>query len=121
MNPAAHPFRLPPAAQIAATSAEQNIADLIRLVLLTRSGERLHHADFGASLGASGLFQPIDDALLGLIESRARGSLDAALGDRIEVLDLTVARQDESTIVASVTYRIRPAGNRTTFDVTVRT
>jgi phage baseplate assembly protein W len=117
--PARHPFRLTPSRRLATAEPARAIADLVRLVLLTNPGERLHHADFGAGLGAATLFEPLDPALLGIIEVRARGSLQRALGDRIEVSEVHVARRDESTITASVTYRLKPAGQPTTVDVAV--
>ena len=79
------------------------------LVLLTGVAERLHRADFGAGLGTA-LFEPLDGALTSLIEVRAQDSLDRALGDRVEVMDVTVGISGESDIDASVTYRLRPAG-----------
>ena len=117
MKPARHPYRLTPARQLAAAEVERHIADLVRLVLLTGPGERLHHPDFGAGLGAATLFEPLDPALLSVIEVRARGSLERALGDRIEVVQVTVGRDGESTIDASVTYRLRPSGTPATVDV----
>ena len=41
-----------------------------------RSRERLHHPDFGAGLGGAALFEPLDEALLRVVEVRARGSLE---------------------------------------------
>ena len=121
MRPARHPYRLTPARQLATADVERHIADLVRIVLLTGPGERLHHPEFGAGLGAAALFEPVDPALLSLIEVRARGSLQQALGDRIDVVELTVAQQGETIVAASVTYRLRPAGANATLDVTVRT
>jgi phage baseplate assembly protein W len=114
-----HPFRLTPARQLSLANADRAIADLVRLVLLTGPGERLHHADFGAGLGAAALFEPLDPALLGIIEVRARGSLERALGDRIEVTNVAIGRVGESTITAAVTYRRKPAGTPITVDVAV--
>ena len=109
MSEARHPYRLSPARRLKEAVAERHIADMVRLVLLTGVAERLHRPDFGAGLGTA-LFEPLDGGLTSLIEGRARDSLDRALGDRIEVLDLTVGITGESEIDASVTYRLRPAG-----------
>lgn len=117
--PPRHPFRLTPSRRLATAEPARAVADLVRLVLLTNPGERLHHPDFGAGLGAAALFEPLDPALLGVIEVRARGSLQRALGDRIEVSAVHVARQGESTITASVTYRLKPAGQPTQVGVEV--
>jgi phage baseplate assembly protein W len=107
---ARHPYRLTPARRLAQADPDTHIADLVRLVLLTAPGERLHRPDFGAGLGASALFAPVDDALASLVDLRIRGSLEDALGDRIEVLEVRVDRSAESTLTAAVSYRLRPAG-----------
>jgi phage baseplate assembly protein W len=119
MKPARHPYRLTPARRLAQVEEERHVDDLVRLVLLTAPGERLHRPDFGAGLGASALFAPVDDALASLVDLRIRGSLDEALGDRIEVIDVIVERSGESTLSAAVTYRLRPAGAATTTEVRV--
>ena len=87
------------------------MADLVRLVLLTGQRERLHRPGFGAGLGASTLFAPLDEALVAMVELRARGSLEEALGERIDVLSVSVARTGETTVEAAVEYRLRPAGD----------
>ena len=120
MNPARHPYRLTPARRLADADPSRHIADLVRLVLLTGGGERLHRPEFGAGLGARTLFEPLDQALASVVDVRARGSLQDALGDRIEVLDLAVDRTGESTLEASVTYRLLPAGTPTTTQVHLR-
>ncbi|HEY8843203.1 MAG TPA: GPW/gp25 family protein [Gaiellaceae bacterium] len=109
MTEARHPHRLTPARRLEQAVAERHIADLVRLVLLTGIGERLHRPDFGAGLGTA-VFEPLDLALTSMIDARARDSLDRALGDRIEVLDVTIGISGESELDASVTYRLRPAG-----------
>jgi phage baseplate assembly protein W len=107
---ARHPYRLTPARRLEQAVDERHIADLARLVLLTGIGERLHRPDFGAGLGTA-VFEPLDLALTSMIDAHARDSLDRALGDRIEVLDVTIAISGESELDASVTYRLRPAGS----------
>jgi phage baseplate assembly protein W len=119
VKPARHPFRLTPSRQLEETDVAGHIADMVRLTLLTGPGERLHHPDFGAGLGPAVLFEPLDDALSGLVELRAKGSLERALGDRIEVVDMKVERQGESTLRASVSYRLRPAGAPSVLEVDV--
>lgn len=119
MKPARHPYRLTPARQLATAELERHIGDLVRLVLLTSPGERLHRPDFGAGLGAAALFEPLDPALLSVIEVRARGSLERSLGDRIELVGVEVGRGGESTIEASVTYRLRPGGTEARVNVAV--
>jgi phage baseplate assembly protein W len=119
MNPARHPYRLVPARRLAEADDDRHVADLVRLTLLTNPGERLHHADFGAGLGPAVLFEPLQGALTGVVEMRARGSLERALGDRIEVRQVTVTTEGESTLRAEVTYRVKPAGTPRTIHVEV--
>jgi uncharacterized protein len=116
---ARHPYRLTPARQLAEADVERHVADLVRLVLLTGPRERLHHSEFGAGLGSAALFEPLDEALRSVVEVRARGSLESALGDRIEVTEVNVERVDESALHANVSYRLRPAGQPRTAAVRV--
>lgn len=119
MTPARHPYRLLPSRRLADADYDRHVADLVRLVLLTGPGERLHRADFGAGLGPAVLFEPLRDTLANVVEMRARGSLERALGDRIEVREVKVVAAGESTLSAEVTYRLKPAGSTTTVVVEV--
>lgn len=110
MRNAGHPYRLAATRQLALADSERHIADMVRLVLLSAPGERLHRPDFGAGLGAAVLYEPLDDALRGVVEIRARGSLERTLGHLIEVLDVAVTVED-STLTADVAYRLRPNGD----------
>lgn len=117
MKPARHPYRLTAARKLEDADLERHVADLVRLVLLTGPSERLHHPDFGAGLGATTLFEPLDAALTSIVEVRARGSLDRALGDRIDVVEITVERSGESTVLADVTYRLLGSESRSRVEV----
>jgi uncharacterized protein len=117
VRPARHPYRLTPARRLDEAEAERHVADLVRLVLLTGPNERLHRPDFGAGLGAATLFEPLDAALASVAEVRARGSLERALGDRIEVVEIKVGRSGESTLLAEVTYRLRGSDGRSRVEV----
>lgn len=110
MSFARHPYRLTAARQLTEADLERHVADLVRLVLLTGPRERLHRPEFGAGLGAAALFEPLDETLAGVIEVRARGSLESALGERIEVTEVRVERSEDSALSAQVSYRLRPAG-----------
>jgi phage baseplate assembly protein W len=102
-----HPYRLSATRQLTQVQIEQHIADLVRVVLLTGPGERLHRPDFGAGLGTTTLFEPVDQAIRSVLEVRARGSLEAALGERIEIVALTIQGRD-STLEAELVYRLVP-------------
>lgn len=117
MRPARHPYRLSSARRLEAAEVERHIADLVQLVLLTGPNERLHRPDFGAGLGSATLFEPLDAALASVVEVRARGSLEDALGDRIEIVEVKVGTSGESTLVAEVTYRLRGSDSRSSVEV----
>ena len=117
MSPARFPYRLASGRRLADADLPRHIADLVRLVLLTSPGERLHQPEFGAGLGAAALFEPLQSSLLGVVELRARASLDRALGDRIRVVDVQVRAGGESTVVAEVTYALRSTGEQASVEV----
>lgn len=106
---ARQPWALGAGRRLATGTPLEHLDDLVRTVLLTAPGERLHRPGFGAGLGASTLFEPLSPDLAGIVRARAQGSLAEALGDRLEVLEVTVS-VEESTVRAEVLYRPRPAG-----------
>jgi phage baseplate assembly protein W len=81
--------------------------------------ERLHHPEFGAGLGGGALFEPLDGALASVVQVRLHGSLERALGDRIEIVDLAIERTDETTLEANVSYRLRGAADSAKVTVTL--
>jgi len=110
---ARQPWRLGGDRRLATADYLTHLDDLVRIVLQTGPSERLHRPGYGAGLGASALFEPLSDALGAAVTARARGSLADALGDRIQVLNITVTVAD-STLQAEVAYSPLPAGaNRT--------
>ncbi|NES13787.1 MULTISPECIES: hypothetical protein [Micromonospora] len=115
---AAQPWAVGAGRRLATRSALEHLDDLVRLVLLTGPNERLHRPGFGAGLGPSTLFQPLSPDLAGTVRARARGSLTDALGDRLDVVDVTVTVAD-STLSAQVVYRPRPAGETRTVTLTL--
>lgn len=117
-QPARHPYRLTPARLLATADEARHVADMVRLVLLTGPWERLHRPDFGAGLGSATIFEPLGEALPGVVEMRVRGSLQEALGDRIDILDVRADTGTEATITATVAYRLKATGD--TGSVTLR-
>lgn len=110
---ARQPWRLGGGRRLATAGYLSHLDDLVRIVLLTGPSERLHRPGFGAGLGPATLFEPLSDALSSTVTARARGSLADALGDRVDVLTVTVSVAD-STLSAEVTYRPRPSGETRT-------
>lgn len=107
------PWRIGAGRRLATAGPMEHLDDLVWIVLLTGTGERLHRPGFGAGLGAATVFEPLSDALGATVVARARGSLTEALGDRIQVIDVKVTVQD-STLAAEVVYRPLPAGDSRT-------
>lgn len=121
MSEAEHPYRLTPQRRLAVTGDAGHLADLVRLVLLTGATERLHRPGFGPGLGAVALFEPMSGVLDSLVEMRAKGALEEALGDRLAIERITVARGGESTLEVAVVYRpLRPPGPTATITVRLR-
>ncbi|MFI0445513.1 hypothetical protein [Actinomadura sp. 6N118] len=107
----AHPYELAPQRRLATTDEAGHLADLVRLVLLTGATERLHRPGFGPGLGATALFEPVSEVLDSLVEMRAKGALEEALGDRMSIDRIAVVRTGESTLEVAVAYRpLRPLG-----------
>jgi phage baseplate assembly protein W len=115
-----HPYRVGSDRRLVLADDDRHLADLVRLVLLSGPRERLHRPQFGPGLGATTLFEPLGDALPGLIEMRAKGALEQTLGDRIlveqVVAEPSASRGAESTLVVRVAYRprLRPGPTVTT-------
>ncbi|MEV0319770.1 hypothetical protein ACIBKX_16725 [Streptomyces sp. NPDC050658] len=108
---AEHPFRLTSARRLAVTDEAGHLADLVRLVLLTGTTERLHRPGFGPGLGATALFEPLPQLLDGLLEMRTKGALERELAGRLLVDRIAVTRLGESALEVTVDYRpLRPPG-----------
>jgi uncharacterized protein len=116
-----HPYRLALQRRLAVTDEAGHLVDLIRLVLLTGAAERLHRPGFGPGLGATALFEPLSDVLDSLVEMRAKGALEQALGDRMTIERITVGHAGETTLEVAVAYRPRaPLGPPATTTVRLR-
>jgi uncharacterized protein len=106
---ARQPWQVDASRRLAVGDPLRHLDDLVRLVLLTSPGERLHRPGFGAGLGVATLFEPLTGDVAGTITARAQGSLQSALGDRLAVVSVQVTLED-TTIAAEVSYRPLPSG-----------
>ncbi len=78
----------------------------IRMILLTRPGERVMRPEFGCHIWDY-LFEPVTARTLGLVEQAAREAL-ARWEPRIEVVDLTaVAGAADGEILIQIEYAVR--------------
>jgi phage baseplate assembly protein W len=91
---------------------ELDVEQALKIVLLTKVGERAMRPDFGSQV-ASYLFAPGSDRYLGLLE----GAVREAVRDFEPRVDLLQARAtvdpDEATrVVVSIDYLVRRTNNR---------
>jgi hypothetical protein len=90
---------------------EEDIEQALRIILMTRVGERLMRFDFGSAV-RSYLFAPGSPRYLGLIEEAVR----VAVRDwepRVELLSATAApgELDPSRVTVSIDYVVRRTNN----------
>ena len=106
-----YPPRIGTDGRVAWSEGEANIREAIRVVLMVAPGERLRRPSFGAGLDAY-LFEPNTTATRHEIEERIRRSI-VAWEPRVVVqdVDVTEDRQDASTAIATVTFRIVATGS----------
>jgi phage baseplate assembly protein W len=89
-----------------------DLADAIRVVLLTAPGERVMRPRFGCRIWDL-LFEPVNANLVGLIAQAVRDAL-AEWEPRIEVEDVRpVQDSDDAALVQiAITYRVRTTNDR---------
>ena len=102
----AFPPRLGPDSRVAWSVGDDNIREAIRIVLLTRPGERLFEPGFGAGLDRW-LFEPNTASTRQLIKDRITKSL-AQWEPRIAVdsVDVEPDPSDSTAAVATITYKL---------------
>ena len=85
------------------------LRQLIELVLLTRTGERINRPDFGTNLGQL-VFAPISSDIAAATAALAHSSLQRWLAREIEVIEVS-AVAEESTLHLTVRYRSLSSGS----------
>ncbi len=100
------PPRLDSRGQIELVHEEQDVEEAIRMILMTRKGERPMRPEFGCEIHDL-VFAPNDPSTVGL----ARRYVEEALGmwePRIDVLDVRSVTngQQESAIILDIRYQI---------------
>lgn len=103
----AFPMRTDGSGRLALVSAEQEIAESMRLVLGTAFGERPMRPEFGCAIHDL-VFDPADTSLAGLIAYEVRASL-TRWEPRIVVdgIDVTFDPSRPTTAYIDVRYRVR--------------
>ena len=101
-----------PTGALAWSDGDDNVEQSLRLLLLTRLGERVMRSDFGSNLGAM-VFQPGSDQNLRSIEREVSGAI-ARFEPRVEVLSVTAEAdaKDATQITVSLAYRVRRTNTR---------
>jgi phage baseplate assembly protein W len=96
---------------------ERYIAQLIRQVILTAPGERIHRPDFGAGLHRQVLaLNSIAGAVL--VETSVYQALDRWLGALIKIDRVQATAQGEFLLIG-ITYIVRQQGDRRFLNVQV--
>lgn len=95
----------------------RHIDQLIRQVLLTNPGERVHRPDFGCGLRRM-VFAPNNDAAASLLRVTILQALDKWLGSLIDVDDVTVTSTNE-TLAVRLRYVLRARQERRYLDLEV--
>ena|ERR1044071_4448217 len=102
----AFPPRLGPDGRVAWSAGDDNVRESIRIILMTRQGERLFEPDFGAGLDRW-LFEPNTVTTRQVIKDRIAKSL-AQWEPRISVASVEVEPDpaDATAAIATITYKL---------------
>jgi phage baseplate assembly protein W len=94
------------------SEADDNVEQSLRLLLMTRMGERVMRAGFGSRLGEL-VFQPGSDQNLRTIESAVVSAI-ARFEPRVEVIEVRAeADVDDATrVTVALAYRVRRTNTR---------
>jgi len=94
------------------SEADDNVEHSLRVLLMTRLGERVMRSDFGSGLGAM-VFRPGSDQNLRAIEHEVAGAI-ANFEPRVDVLSVVAEAdaRDATQITVSLSYRVRRTNTR---------
>lgn len=115
----AFPPQVGPDGRMAYSDGAQNVAQSIRVILMTEQGERIMRPDFGAGLGKF-LFEPNTAATHRLIEDRIRTAL-GRWEPRIALQGVDV-REDPAEprrALATIRYQLIATGVQQAVDISV--
>ena len=93
------------------------VQQLMKQVLLTAPGERIHRPDFGAGLRRQ-LFAPASEASATLLQTLVFQSLDRWLGDLVRIDEVTTSFAD-GRLDVSVVYTLKARGSREVLNLEV--
>jgi Bacteriophage baseplate protein W len=103
-----------PTGALAYNDAEDNVEQSLRLLLLTRLGERVMRGDFGSRLGEL-VFAPGSEQNLRALENEVQNAI-LKFEPRVDVLDVTAEADaaDPTKITVALSYRVRRTNTRDT-------
>jgi uncharacterized protein len=103
-----------PTGALAWSEADDNVEQSLRLLLLTRIGERVMRGDFGTRLGDL-VFRPGSDQNLRAIEREVSSAI-LTFEPRVEVIDVAAEADtiDATQITVALSYRVRRTNTRET-------
>lgn len=103
-----------PTGALAYSEADENVEHSLRVLLLTRLGERVMRSDFGTELGAM-VFRPGSEQNLRSIEREVAGAI-TRYEPRVDVLEVRAEAdaKDATQITVSLAYRVRRTNTRET-------
>jgi phage baseplate assembly protein W len=103
-----------PTGALAWSEADDNVEQSLRVLLLTRIGERVMRSDFGTRLGDM-VFRPGSDQNLRAIEREVSSAI-LAFEPRVEVLEVAAEADtvDATQITVALSYRVRRTNTRET-------
>jgi uncharacterized protein len=99
------------------TDYEAYVRQLIRQVLLTAPGERVHRPEFGAGLRRM-VFNPVSEATASLLQTTVFQSLDRWLGHLITVDDVTATAGD-GRLDVTIVYTLKARGTESVLNLEV--
>lgn len=94
------------------TSGEPNVEQSLRILLLTRLGERVMRPDYGSEAPRL-VFAPGSEQYLRLLESTVRTAV-RDFEPRVELVEVRAEAEpaEESRVTVSIDYRVRPTNSR---------
>jgi phage baseplate assembly protein W len=101
-----------PTGALAWSEGDDNVEQSLRILLLTRIGERVMRRDFGTKLGDM-VFRPGSDQNLRAIEREVSSAI-LTFEPRVEVLDVSAEADtlDATQITVALSYRVRRTNTR---------
>jgi phage baseplate assembly protein W len=114
------PPRVGPDGRVAWSEGEENVRETIRILLMTRPGERLFLKDFGAGLDRS-LFEPNTVTTRQVLKDRIAQTLQQwEQRISLESVEVDADPDDAQSAIAAITYQLVATQARERINVSVK-